>query len=191
MGTEFNPAAQRCSARKTNGEPCPQVAMRGQTVCYVHGGAAPQNRKAAQRRLAKVDADKQLAEMGYEPVTDPIATLADVAGRSVALMDWFEARVEALHQELRYPSSEVGTEQLRSEVVLLERAMDRVGKLASRLAELGYEERRVRVEEAQLDLMAEAIRLALAELGLAERYDEAITVVARHVAELEAAAVDA
>lgn len=142
--------------------------MRGQTVCYMHGGAAPQNRRAAQRRLAQVEANRQLAEMGYEPVVDPIATLADVAGRSVALMDWFEARVEALHQQLRYESSEVGTEQLRSEVVLLERAMDRVGKLCSRLAELGYEERRVRVEEAQALMVAAALQLALDRGGVPE-----------------------
>jgi len=39
--------ARRCSARRTNGEPCRAYAIVGGTVCRVHGGSAPQVRHAA------------------------------------------------------------------------------------------------------------------------------------------------
>lgn len=43
--------ARRCSARRTNGEPCRCCAIVGGTVCRVHGGAATQVRRAAVRRV--------------------------------------------------------------------------------------------------------------------------------------------
>ena len=45
--------AVRCSAhRSRDGQPCQAWAVRGGSVCVAHGGAAPQVRLAAQRRLA-------------------------------------------------------------------------------------------------------------------------------------------
>jgi hypothetical protein len=40
-----------CKAHKTNGDPCKAQAMKGQNVCRVHGGMAPQNLAAAKRRM--------------------------------------------------------------------------------------------------------------------------------------------
>ena len=46
------PQKIRCTARSSRtGEPCKHWAMKGQTVCQTHGGKAPQNLAAAQRRL--------------------------------------------------------------------------------------------------------------------------------------------
>lgn len=42
----------RCTARRTNGQPCRAWAIHGGYVCVAHGGAAPQVKRAAQRRLA-------------------------------------------------------------------------------------------------------------------------------------------
>lgn len=43
----------RCSAHKTDGTPCRQRPIPGGSVCYWHGGAAPQVRKKAQERLTR------------------------------------------------------------------------------------------------------------------------------------------
>lgn len=40
-----------CSAHKTNGQPCKAKAIKGGTVCRVHGGSAPQVRAKAKQRL--------------------------------------------------------------------------------------------------------------------------------------------
>lgn len=44
--------AKHCTAHKTNGDPCPNWAVRGASVCSAHGGRAPQVRAAAEERLA-------------------------------------------------------------------------------------------------------------------------------------------
>ena len=45
-----------CRAKRSNGQPCKAQAIKGGTVCRVHGGAAPQvKRKAKERLLALVD----------------------------------------------------------------------------------------------------------------------------------------
>lgn len=44
----------RCHAHKTNGEPCPQWAMRGQKVCRTHGGASPQAQRRARMRVIEL-----------------------------------------------------------------------------------------------------------------------------------------
>lgn len=42
---------QRCTAHKTNGQPCKQWAIHGARVCRSHGGAAPQVKRAAEERI--------------------------------------------------------------------------------------------------------------------------------------------
>jgi hypothetical protein len=51
--------ARRCSARRTDGQPCGCFAILGGRVCRVHGGAAGQVRAAARRRryLAALERD--------------------------------------------------------------------------------------------------------------------------------------
>ena len=46
-----DPIKRPCSARRANGEPCGNSAIRGGTVCVAHGGRAPQVRAKANMRL--------------------------------------------------------------------------------------------------------------------------------------------
>lgn len=41
----------RCSAHRTNGDPCNAFAIKGGTVCNKHGGSAPQVKKKAAERI--------------------------------------------------------------------------------------------------------------------------------------------
>lgn len=54
--------ARRCTARRSDGEPCRGWAIVGGTVCRAHGGAAPQVRAAARRRLLEADARRAVAD---------------------------------------------------------------------------------------------------------------------------------
>jgi len=44
----------QCTAKRSNGTPCNRRAIEGGKVCYVHGGAAPQVKKAARERIAEM-----------------------------------------------------------------------------------------------------------------------------------------
>ncbi len=52
VGPTMKGAPIRCSARtKATGQPCRQLAIKGATVCKMHGGMAPQVLASARERL--------------------------------------------------------------------------------------------------------------------------------------------
>lgn len=56
----------RCTARRTNGEPCRAFAVHGATVCVAHGGRAPQVRQAAIDRLYRERLETEMRAYGRE-----------------------------------------------------------------------------------------------------------------------------
>lgn len=161
--------ARQCTAQSSrSGERCRKSPMNGATVCRNHGGATPQVRAAAARRLtvAKVlaDAEAVLAHEGVEAVADPVEALARLAAEADAFKSALAARVNAL-KSVRYGASGAGTEQLRSEVALYERALDRTAKFLEVLAKLGYEDRRTRVLERDADAVEGLCRGLVQALG--------------------------
>ena len=131
----------------------------------MHGASSPQARLAAKRRLAQAAATRAINRNGIAPVGDPIEGLRSLAAEAVALKDFFSDRLKAL-EELRYQGNT--GEQLRAEVGLYERALDRSQKFLHDLARLGLDERQVRVSEAQTAIFAGVIARALSAAGLPE-----------------------
>lgn len=159
---------QRCTAKaKSTGERCGNWPIRGATVCGVHGGRAKQVRAAAQRRLAaeKVESDVKnaLAFESLEGVTDPLGALSRLADEALAMKEALAARVNDLNR-IRYSAHGSGTEQLRAEVALYERAMDRSAKFLALLVDSGFEERRTRLAEQEGALVAGVIQAILREM---------------------------
>lgn len=154
----------QCSAHNRQGNPCGRPAMLGATVCDFHGGKAPQVRAKTTRRLVESRARRVLDRENVEPVTNPITALQQLAGEVVALKDLLATKVSEL-ESWRY-ESRLGAEQLRSELLLLERAQDRAGRLLTDMAKLGLEERAVRLTEQQAALIAQVLQRVLERLGL-------------------------
>lgn len=144
----------QCSARaKATGERCRRAAIRGGSVCPVHGGRAPQVVAAARRRREAAEVEEEVRDLlaftSFDGVRDPLEALARLADESLAFKEALGAKVNALGGQIRYKASGTGTEQVRGEVVAYERSMDRAYKILDSLAKSGFEERRTRLSELQ------------------------------------------
>jgi len=148
--------------------------------CRKHFGNAPNVIKAAENERIDRQARKALEGISdFAAITDPVERLQLLAGRAERFMTIVAERVEEL-TSIRYSTDE-GGEQLRAEVTIYERAMTATGRLLVDLARLGLDERSVRVQEAQVAILAGALAQALGETDLSPEQRQAITV---RVAEL-------
>jgi hypothetical protein len=120
-----------------------------------------------------------------EPVDNPLAGYAEFAGRVVAWMNTMDALLDDLTNP-RY-GSEAG-EQVRGEVQLFERAMDRCNTVLSSYARLKIDERLARIHVEQKTMVIRAIEAALMSAGLSgARVVEAKRVAAQHLRVVDAA----
>lgn len=132
--------------------------------CKLHGGRS-QNGNAYGLRMA---AAAELAKLDVSPVHDPLAELARLAGQACAWRDAIAQKVNEL-TELRF-TDDKRAEQLRSEVALFERALDRCNVVLSSMARLNIDERLAKITERQADLVENAVTAAIlaAELTAAQ-----------------------
>ncbi|MPY34097.1 hypothetical protein FNH09_23465 [Streptomyces adustus] len=159
--------------------------MTAATRCRMHGGASPQAKTAAARRQVEGQARALLAELGTPPVEDPLAALLRLGGEVLA---WQKATAALVNQldSIRYQGG--SGEQLRAEVVLYERAMDRAANVLSAIARLNIDERLTAVSERQAEAVIGAVEAALAAVGITgEQAIEGRRAAARHLRVLEVA----
>jgi len=172
--------ALRCSEPRHDGTPCKGYAIIGATVCAAHGGRLPRVKAAAAASVVERRVAAELARLDVEPVDDPLAALAILAGQILAWRDAMADRVAAL-TSLRYEGIGAG-EQLRAEVALWERALDRAERVLVAMARLNIDERLARISERQVAIMERAVRATLAEMGLdLEAQDDAARKLGRHL----------
>lgn len=165
------PGQRICTAHKTNGDPCGSWAMRGQMVCYRHGGAAPQNRRAAENRLAEVQAAKTIEELADAPpmasITDVYDWLLQIAGTAKTWSEILQTRVAKLQKLGDESNAFMGT-QIKADVMLFERALDRSAKLGEALVRLDLEGRKQALDERVVGQLVSVLRLVLGDLNLTD-----------------------
>lgn len=156
-------AARRCGATNRAGEPCGLYAIRGGNVCRFHGGASSQARAAAERRLALVEAEREVntaaAVRGPLTVTEVYDELLRTAALAVAWRDRAEQHVEELMGRW---ATGPHLDQARAEVALLERAMDRTARVCELIARLDLDTRMSRLNQQTGQQIAAVIAYALA-----------------------------
>lgn len=190
----------KCSAKRTDGEPCKAWAIKGAKVCRVHGGRSPQVRAAAARRLEEEKA-RQIALKVTGPVeVDPSQALIDLVHGAAGEAAYWRSEVERLQVE--HPErmtmglvrvekgtrdrADVDMRHLEAGVPVQYRmwveARERLARYATAALKAGIEERRVRLAEDQGALMAQVIRGILADLQLTpEQQARSGEVAARHL----------
>ncbi len=166
--------------------PCQNNPIRGATVCRTHGGAIGRVKAAAGRRYAEQQIDERvrgtlakLLDTGAM-IEDPLTELSKLATEAVLWKDIMAQQVAELG-EYRYEDGR-GAEQLRSEIALFERALDRCNSILVGIAKLGIDERLAAIQEKQVERILAAIDAALRFVNVtADQLEPAREVAARHL----------
>lgn len=140
----------------------------------------PRDRAETRRELRLIQ-EAASADAASSAVANPLLTLLEVADEALLWKDELKRRVVLLQEDQwRYPSA--AGEQIRGDIVLYERSIERLARILVMIAKLGIEERLTRVTEQQARLVERAVTAALADIGLeVSKQDEAREAVARHL----------
>lgn len=158
-----------CGGRTRQGGTCERPSgwgtdHPGYGSCKLHSGATPTGIKAAAEQALREQAADALARLDAEPVGNPLEELARLAGQAVAWKDAMSVKVNELAGAIRFDSN-LGQEQLRSELALWERSLDRCTNALVAMAKLKIDERLTAIEERKTEIVAAAVREALARSG--------------------------
>lgn len=173
-----------CGATTRSGSTCKNAAGKGTDhpgygACKNHGGATANHRKAASRAQAA-----ELVDSLSIPVeTSPTDALLDEVRHVAGDVRFLRQQVKALGEDLTQTNHGPGGAMSEVPSVWVElywHAHDRLVKVAAATLKAGVEERRVKIAEEQGQVLADAIRGMLSDLGV-EITPEVRGVVRRHL----------
>lgn len=154
----------------------------GYGPCKLHSGNTKSQRAIAAKLKADHEARTLLADLQVEPVDDPLTALSQLAGQIVAWQKAVAALVNKLGEDsIRYEGN-TGAEQLRAEIGMYERAMDRAGKVLADIARLDIDARLARIEEEKARVLMEAVQAGLQAISVTPEQAATVKkVMARHL----------
>jgi hypothetical protein len=156
----------QCGAetRTADKHPCRKYLEPGQLRCKWHGGASPQARRKAAERVIEEQVQHAIEGMDIKPVDNPLTALSMLAGEILAWKDLMATHVATLKDNLRYAGEHA--EQIRGEVTLYEKSLDRAVTVLGQIARLKIDERLAAINEAHVNQMSRILEGCLDELGL-------------------------
>lgn len=183
------PDELRCRAHsKRTKERCGNWAMKEQKVCKWHGGGAKQNMAAAAERIAtkkiiKYAAENLKGDVAFTSIRDVYNELLDAAGTAKTWRLILQQRVAEMDS---FGYAGVTAEQIKAEVQLFERAVDRTVHISETIARLNLDERRQALDEHMGMMVADVIRNVLNDLELSQQqWTQVPAVVAKRLRELD------
>ena len=181
-----------CTAHTTAGNPCKAPAVRGMTVCRVHGGSSPNALQARNRRDQENAAREDAARFAARTDIHPADALLELVHYQAGIVTYWRSRVEEVdakdlewgttqHREGSGPEGpiDVETKEAVPHVAyrLLVEAQDKLAAYAAAALKAGVDERRVRIAETQGAAVAGAIRAILDQLHLTPEQAELVPTV--------------
>ena len=153
----MTPPRRRCKAIKASGEQCKNAPIRGGVVCYqAHGGAAPQVKAAAARRLVLAEATSIVSQYTHVALDDPATELLTVAAEFVALKSELGRRSAEL--STLTATDRHGAEQISSILGAYQSSLSQVSDVLVKINRLGLENRRTVVAERDYRALVLAIQ---------------------------------
>lgn len=190
--------ADKCGANaRSSGKPCSQPVVAGATRCRFHGGAAPQVKAAAERRLTEQALTEAVKTYGLALDVSPTDALLDEVKWTAGHVAWLRARVQEFEEATlswgirsvvdreggEFPG--VDTTEAAAPPVLLDlyqRERKHLLDVCRVAIAAGIEERRVRLAESQGALLADVIQRILGDLDLTPAQTAKVSeVVPRHL----------
>jgi hypothetical protein len=177
-----------CSAhRKIDGGPCGEPPMKGQRVCWRHGGKKRAALVNAANRRAEAEADATVRRLYYDPSAPP---LTDTGAALQRLAGALEQMIDRLARELD-EGLEVSPDRLRAKALFWEKLLGHFRQLLVDIDRLRLGDRFAAVEEARAAVIVTAFFRALDAIGVDEGLQEiaegVLRAELRRIAELEEA----
>ena len=176
-GSDSGEAHAICGAKTRSGEPCRQRPMLGQRRCRMHGGSSPVALRAAQRRIASVEAARQVESWGGRLDVNPAEALLELVQGKAAEVAYWNWRVAGLSEDERAgllvaestfgegPQGPVDTVTRKVAphvfVVLLHKAQDQLASFSAAALRAGVDEALVRLATVQASAVVEFARRAI------------------------------
>ena len=163
-----------CGARSRSGGECHRPAGWGTGSdvgrCKLHGGSTPTHRKFAQTETLR----REVERLGIPVQADPGESLMMALWSALGQMLYLQSRAGELDEPTIIQQGPGGARTLTPHPVaeMLARAEQRVADISAAALRAGVEDRRIRLEQRQAELLFAAIRSALAAVGLGDREEE-------------------
>ena len=176
-GPESEETHAICGAKTRSGKPCRQRPMLGQRRCRMHGGSTPVALRAAERRIANMEAARQVETWGGRLDMNPAEALLELVQGKAAEVAYWNWRVAGLDESERAgllvaetqfgtgPQGPVDTTTKKANphvfVVLLHKAQDQLASFSAAALRAGVDEALVRLATVQASAVVEFARRAI------------------------------